>query len=57
MASLPSPQNVLQLSPVDTGPAVIVMEMTNWTTMVANRALSTQGQSDMLHLLQNCSNR
>jgi hypothetical protein len=57
LASLLSPQSALYLGPVDTGPVLIVAEMTNWTTMVVNRAWSTQVQSNMLHLLRSCSTR
>jgi hypothetical protein len=57
LASLLSPQNALYLGPVDTGPVLIVAEMTNWTTLVVNRAWSTQVQSNMLHLLRSCSTR
>ncbi|KAH7196324.1 heterokaryon incompatibility protein-domain-containing protein [Fusarium flagelliforme] len=57
LASLLSPQNALYLGVLDTGPVLLVAEMPNWTTLVVNRAWSTQLPPNMLHLLRSCSTR
>ncbi|KAF4452935.1 HET-domain-containing protein [Fusarium austroafricanum] len=54
LTSLLSPHNGLYLGILDTGPVVVVMQMSNWTSMVVNRAWGSQVQPSMLHLLRSC---
>ncbi|KAH7161856.1 heterokaryon incompatibility protein-domain-containing protein [Dactylonectria macrodidyma] len=54
LTSLLSPHNAHHLGILDTGPVVVAMEMSNWTSFVVDRAWGIQTQPGMLHLLRSC---
>lgn len=54
LTSLLSPHNAHYLGTLDTGPVVVVMEMSNWMSLVVDRAWGIQAQPRMLQLLRSC---
>ncbi|KAH6874039.1 hypothetical protein B0T10DRAFT_465916 [Thelonectria olida] len=58
LSALPLPKNMQYLDVRSTGPVVVVMEMSAWTSLVIDRAnLPTQVRPKMVQLLRSCLSR